>query len=319
LPVASATALSYDVSENALHWFALDRWQLTHSTLFEAGFRMETYELKQNDRLSTGESQTTGDTYWLPSVHLMHQYNDKIRLHASSSQSVRQPDLELRIPYSIRDNDIELRGNGSLDAELVSSIDLSFEHHQSERKNLSLSLFQRTINNAILQVSRSEIQQSQTVTVFEPQNSEVSGTLRGLELDTSQPLASEAWFQLSLGWYRSYLRANNDRSSQRLAHQPEYSAQFSLHATQESWRYGGFWRYQGISEQRLSGLAGSIEEQTNRIGHSLDLYLGYQWSQWQVNFSGQHLLNDDWESRTKDAQLRYHRRPLWQLELKGRF
>lgn len=310
----------FDVTENSLHLFGLDRWHLTDTTRFEAGFRMETYQLKQTDKLSTGASETTGDTYWLPSIHLKHQYSDRLELQFSGFQSVRQPELASRIPFRIRQDKVELRGNGNLQAELVSSNELSIRYQPTQSDDyFRFYLFQRTINDAILEISRQQQVDNTLLTIIEPQNSEVSGTLRGAELDGQWQLTAALRLNLNAGLYRSFMRATGERQSQPLAHQPSYTIQAALHGVHAQWRYGFHWRYQGGSKERLNNLSQTSIDVDSRVGQQLEFYLNRQWQRWCASLGVLQVLDDDSVITTGNSQLRYHREARWQAQVKWDF
>lgn len=321
----SANLFNFDVNEDSFHLFGLDRWQLTSNTLFEAGFRMETYRLRQKDLLSTGTTESTGDTHWLPSFHLLHQYDEQIRLRFNSSQSARQPELEARIPYKIRQKNTELRGNGQLDAEVVSSLSMSYEFQSNNTfarlHEYSITLFQHTINNAILPSSHRETDKGQTITVVQQKNSEVSTSIRGVDINARFHVGSPSLTgSASLGLYHSSIRASEERPAQQLPHQPEYAGQFSLNKTLNSWDFGGQWRYQGKSEQRpinLSNATPTLYE--NHAGHTLDLYAKRRFKSLTLYMGASRLLTDDWRSQSATSELKYHRETLWKLSLGGHF
>ncbi|MCH2040746.1 MAG: TonB-dependent receptor [Saccharospirillaceae bacterium] len=318
--INESTPLSYEVDDLSWHFFGLDRWHLTDSTRFEAGFRMETYSLKQTDQLSeSNTSETTGDTYWLPSFHLKHQYNDELELQFSTFQSVRQPELTARIPYRIRQQDVELRGNGNLQAELVSAAEATILYHDRCNMNqFRLSLFQRTINNAILNISRQEPLDNGTVTVIEPINSEVNGRLRGLEVDSRIQLSPDLSLTAEAGIYTSFMRATTERSSQPLAHQPQYSVTLAADGNWSHWKYGIFWRYQGSSEEKIN-IDGENVKITSQLGQQLELYLSRQWHTWHMSLGVKQLLDDNSVISDANTQLTYHRQPRWQAQIYHQF
>ena len=327
----ASQVFDFRAEQHSLHAYALDRWQLTRNIQFEAGFRMETYQLKQIDRTrqlsSRGEQETTGNTLWLPSFHLMYRYSDEWRLGASASQSARHPDLSQRIPYQVRQGDIELRGNGKLDAEVVSAMDARLEFRSRARRAdfVTLRAVHRTINNAILDTLRSEQRNGETITVIEPQNSLVSGIQQGLELDGGYQLSTATTLRFAMAGYRSYLRATGTNETQRLANQPSFRTMLSIHHNWQPIELGGQWRFQGLSEEQLNDLDEQDEVLVSDIGHALELYLHYRQFPaqpergWQWGLTASQLLNDDRQLRSAEAAVRFHQSPLWQLSVKRRF
>src|SRR5690606_29272416 len=116
----------FEYDELRLSYFLLDRWQITPDTRMEAGFHTDNYLLNNRNRSGERDSDTLTDTHWLPSFHLLHQLSGRSHLRLSMSQSVRQPDIADRMPYEYRQGDRLWRGNPDLDAETISSFDLSY-------------------------------------------------------------------------------------------------------------------------------------------------------------------------------------------------
>lgn len=316
--------IAFNATNNSLHWFALDRWQLSSSTLFEAGFRMETYSLRQQDIFATQQEEKTGDTYWLPSVHLLHKYNQYTRLRVSASQSARQPDLDLRTPYLVRKNTIELRGNGQLDAEVVSSLDINYEHsfnHDSlaQDNGFIIHAFQRSVNKAILSSSREIIDNKQPITVIQPENSNANVKQKGIEWQLNRRV-SERWrSQLYAGLFRSYVRATDQSAARRLPSQPNYSFQWQLAYQIHKWGYGAQWRYQGKTEQYLNNFTHQGEQQLNRAKQHLDMYLRFQTSSWHYTLTLVNLIKSRWMSIIKDQQRTLYTPTTFSFSISGSF
>ena len=331
----SGLPYNYDYKENRLSAFALDRWQLTPNTLFEAGVHMSTYELSQDSFSAEGDSGISTDTHWLPSFHLLHHLDSKRRLRLSMSQNTREPEITDRIPHEFRQGNTIWRGNGELEAELVSNIDIGYEHnfransssHADRHSGLYLRAFQRIINQAILQTSSQE-KDSDGITdiyVLRPKNSSGNAVLRGAELDMEFPL-NDHRFSLELGGgvYRSDVQATTELPQRhRLSNQPDYMARIGLQQrVNDTWRHGICWRVQGGSEQTLPAplsADGYITQDTSDA-QNLDLYTEYQWNRRWRGLATLNLTPGASPFVRQDGIRQYQNlKPLWYLTIQGQF
>ena len=315
---ASSTASAHQIKAKqlSLHAYALDRWSVTQKLHFEAGFRMETHELEQRDQL-IGEQEISGNTVWLPNLHLMYRYDDETRIGLSGSQSARHPDFAQRSLYRYRFNEFVFQGNTDLDIEVVSAIDLRYEyqHTRSAHRFTRIRLFHRSITNAIIDTEREEIIDDETLTIIEPQNSDVSAIQQGGELSGGLLLSPDLSLKASAGFYRSYLRATNNNQSQRLSNQPDYRLQASIDKHIQAWRGGAQWRYQGDSEERLNNVRQQDAIQTRSPGHTLDLYLNYRAQQWQASLTASQILASEEQYRSPGREFTITPDTLWRLSV----
>lgn len=331
----SGLPYNFDFKENRLSAFVLDRWQLTPNTLFEAGVHMSSYELSQDSFVAGGNSGISTDTHWLPSAHLLHHLDSKRRLRLSISQNTREPEITDRIPHEFRQNNTLWRGNGELEAELISNIDIGYEHNfrassdsrADRHSGLYLRAFQRIINQAILQTTR-RITDSDGITeltVLQPQNSNGNAILRGAELDIGLPL-DDQHFSLELGGgvYRSDVQTSAALPYRhRLANQPDYMARTGLQQRlSDRWRHGLCWRVQGGSEHILPdprSTSGYTTQYTSSA-QNLDLYFEYQWNH---HWRGLATLNltPGASPFIRQSEIRQYQNqnPLWFLTIQGQF
>ena len=331
----SGLPYNFDYKENRLSAFALDRWQLTPNTLFEAGVHMSTYELSQDSFVAAGNSGISTDTHWLPSVHLLHHLDSKRRLRLSMSQNTREPEITDRIPHEFRQGNTLWRGNGELEAELISNIDIGYEHNfrassdsrADRHSGLYLRAFQRIINQAILQTTRRETDSDgiTELTILRPQNSAGSAILRGAELDIEVPLNDHHLsLELGGGVYRSDVQATAELPYRhRLPNQPDYMARIGVQQRiNDTWRHGVCWRVQGGSEQILPAPLSSdgyITQDTSDA-QNLDLYTEYQWNRRWRGLATLNLTPGASPFIRQDGIRQYQNlKPLWYLTVQGQF
>ncbi len=327
------SGLNYNYKENRLSAFVLDRWLLTPNTRFEAGVHMSTYELSQDSFTAAGDSGISIDTHWLPSFHLLHHLDNKRRLRLSMSQNTREPEITDRIPHEFRQGNTVWRGNGELEAELVSNIDIGYEHtfrasrHADRHSGLYLRAFQRIINQAILQTSSQE-KDSDGITdiyVLKPKNSSGNAVLRGAELDMEFPLSGHhISLELGGGVYRSDVQATAELPYRhRLSNQPDYMARIGLQQRfNNSWRYGICWRIQGGNKQILPAplsADGYLTQDTSDT-QNLDLYTEYQWNRRWRGLATLNLTPGASPFVRQDGIRQYQNlKPLWSLTIQGQF
>ncbi|QQD23467.1 outer membrane beta-barrel protein [Venatoribacter cucullus] len=285
----------YGYDEYRLSYFLLDRWHLSANTRLEAGFQVDTYELQHDDRAGSGRSEVLSDTHWLPSFHWLHDLSGRNRIRLSISQSTRQPEIADRIPYEYRQDERIWRGNDDLQAEVVSSFDLSYEHnprlHSSSRNDRNsgyqIRLFQRLIRDAIVLQASRETTGSGPVTVFQPVNTEDSARVYGAELESGLHLP-RAGLKLEFGaaFYHSEIRTDEDLPGrERLPGQPEYLLRLGASWQQKEWQHGLLWRLQGDTEQFLRDTQGNLQLQTRSSLQQLDLYTRRHWQHWQAGLN----------------------------------
>ena len=277
---------SYD--EIRISYFLLDRWQITPDTRLEAGFHTDNYLLRLNDENDSRNSDTRDNTHWLPSFHLLHQLDGRTHLRLSMSQSTRQPDIADRIPYEYRQAQHIWQGNPDLDAETITSFDLSYEYHPrqqgSSRSDRSrgnqLRVFQRRISNSILMQAESLNDQGESLTRFTPQNADGTVLVRGVEADIARQLPWDgARAEAGLGWYQTRAEAPLTLATQQfMPAQPEYLVRFGVSRQVNQWHVGMLWRMQGERDAYQPNAV-------TRTQQHWDGYLERHWQHWRTGFT----------------------------------
>jgi len=323
----SGLPYKYDVKENRISVNLLDRWQLTENTKFESGFRMESHEVNLESFGNIPDSGVDTSTYWLPSFHLMHRLTPQSRIRFSGSQSIREPGISDQVPYEFRQDNTVWRGNDALEAELISNIDISYEHNflrqasarTDSNSGIYLRAFQRIINNAIYQQISSETASDQsTVTVLTPVNNTGNSILRGAEADIEfYPGVRDMRFDIGLGYYHSEMQTAGQLADRyQMPNQPDFMLRLGfIHQPTPGLRYGGHWRYQGKSDRFMPGDSGYLV-QTSGAVQNLDLFVEYQWSNQWYSLANLHLIPGEnaWQ---KQSDIRQYRDtdPIWQIAL----
>ncbi|GEM_PF-1301369 len=327
----SGLPYNYDVKENRAGVHMLDRWQVTDSTEFEIGFRMESHEVSLESSSGAQSSGIDTSTYWLPSFHLLQRLNPQSRVRVSMSQSVREPEISDQVPYEFRQGDLIWRGNDSLEAELISNVDVSYEYNflrqasaRTDRNSgIYLRGFQRIINRAMYQGISTETSADNTlVAVLTPVNNDGNSTLRGVELDLEfYPGSQDIRIDFGAGAYHSEMKTGGLlRRRYQMPNQPDYMFRLALtHQLSPGLRYGGHWRYQGESNRFMPDASGYLV-QTSSPHQNLDLFVEYRWSGYWYSLANVHLTpgEDDWLEQSGIRQYQ-DTRPQWQLTLMRAF
>ena len=127
----------------------------------------------------------------LPAANATFRFTDRIQAKVAYSQTVNRPELRELAPLRIYDFDVDqgTSGNPFLQPAEVEAYDARLEFYPGGRSYASVSLFDKTIDRAIL-VARSNRSGGQ-VTYF-PTNANDGGSLEGWELEWRGPLADVA-------------------------------------------------------------------------------------------------------------------------------
>lgn len=325
----SGLPYNYDIKQNLMSAFLLDRWRLTRNTEFEAGIHLYSYEVSLDSQSDTGSSGIATDTHWLPTFHLMHRFAPGKRLRLSMSQNTREPELTDRVPYRFQQQNIVWQGNDDLNPELISNINLGYEQNFHERNSpladrnsgFVLRAFQRIINNAIYQRMTAAADNSGQIELT-PANYPGNAVLRGGELDVEfYPGSRDMRVDIGGGIYSSQIQATTELdTSPQLPNQPQYMARLGFHHHPiPQLRYGGHWLLQGPSKQLLPVGEQYTERKTTRL-QRLDLYAEYQWNQrWHSLISIN--LTPGMVPWQQQGDIRQYRdiEPVWQINLIGTY
>ncbi|MAD45010.1 MAG: hypothetical protein CMI02_00380 [Oceanospirillaceae bacterium] len=326
----SGLPYNYDVKENRIGLHLLDRWQVTDSTHFEAGFRMESHEVSLDSFSGSEASGIDTSTYWLPSFHLMHRLTNQSRVRISVSQSVKEPEISEQVPYEFRQGNIIWRGNDALEAELISNFDLSYEYNfmrqasaRTDRNSgLYIRAFQRIINRAIYQGISTETSTPSPLTVLTSQNNEGNSILRGVELDVEfYPGIEDMRIDIGAGAYHSEMQTDGLLNQRyQLPNQPGYMVRLAfIHQPLAGLRYGGNWRYQDGSDRFLPDESGYLV-QSSSPRQNLDIFVEFQWSSYWYSLANLSLTPGPpaWQEQSGIRQYR-DVQPQWQLALMRAF
>lgn len=135
--------------------FAQDEWNAGPQWSAYAGLRWEGIGTRSTDALGDTRNRSS---VWSPMLHAIYRIpgSEKDQLRASLTRSYKAPNTRDLIsrpvlsddPASTRD-DPDRAGNPALQPELAWGLDLSYEHYFAEGGLVSVTLFQRSIDNLI--------------------------------------------------------------------------------------------------------------------------------------------------------------------------
>lgn len=319
----------YDIKENLISGYLLDRWHLTRNTEFEAGMHVYSYEVSMDTHSGERDSGIATGTHWLPTVHLMHRFEPGKRLRLSVSQNTREPALTDRVPYEYQQDNLVWRGNNSLDAELISNFNIGYEQNfkrlgsplSDRNSGIYVRAFQRIIRHAIYQNITISGDNDELI-VLTPQNYGGNAILRGAEVDLEfYPGLEDMRIDMGGGMYRSEIQASEQlERGKNLPNQPRFMARIGFHHhPYPALQYGGRWHVQGSSKQ-LIPLEGRYTERETAAIQRLDLYAEYQWNSHWMSLLSINLTPGPppWQQQ-QDIRQYKDVEPLWQVNLIGAF
>jgi len=124
---------------------------------FVGGLRVEdskqavnTLNVNFTDSLNIRNNETS----YLPSANLTWLVNEKSNLRIAASKTVNRPELRELAPFSYFDYNTQtsLRGNENLKQSDIQNLDLRYELYPTQNELVAVSVFYKSLNNAIEQV-----------------------------------------------------------------------------------------------------------------------------------------------------------------------
>lgn len=116
---------------------------------WEMGLR---YETTDTDITFVGQPTSNNDySFWLPSAHLRWDFTELDRLRLSVARTVRRPDFNLLLPFTIEEEfgDNDFRGNPQLDPETAWGIDVGYERRLGRKGVIGVNFFYRDVSDLI--------------------------------------------------------------------------------------------------------------------------------------------------------------------------
>ncbi|MBB4212060.1 TonB-dependent receptor [Rhodothalassium salexigens DSM 2132] len=235
-PTPSDLGGVFDVTENRYDSFVMVTWQLTDRLELETGARFEVTRTTL-DGIADGapRSAQTNDFNANPSAHLRYTINDWASARLSYAQTVRRPEFNQRVPFSLDDQPDDLdvtTGNPDLEIETSDGVDAGLEFSLPGRGVMGVNGFYRRVDNVIQLVNlgptgETEIDDGDVI-VGDAFRFDNVGTadVWGVEFDLSTPLGFIGLPDTGLFANYTYLRSELDntftQSKVQLNGQPDY-------------------------------------------------------------------------------------------------
>lgn len=141
---------SYDVIKNIHSAFGEVTYQVAKSLTANAGLRMDIVDLTVPYKLpgKTGEG-TINKNYFLPSLNLKYDINDKNSLRLGASKSYTLPQSKEISPYQYISISFASEGNPDIKPSDNYNLDVKWDYYLSNNELLSLTGFYKYISNPI--------------------------------------------------------------------------------------------------------------------------------------------------------------------------
>jgi iron complex outermembrane receptor protein len=187
---ANSLSSDYSYGETVTYGYVSGTYA-TQSTRVIAGLRGDSADYSADVPFSVaGMFQNSFEHYQgdyahlLPSLNVLHDFSEQLRLKAGYSRTLGRPAPEdIAMAESRNDTSFTIsRGNPNLDPRLADNVDLALEYYTAGGSGMvSLGGFMKKIKDDIYSLKQEEIIDDITYTVSTPMNANES-KLRGLEL-----------------------------------------------------------------------------------------------------------------------------------------
>ncbi|MCA6064651.1 TonB-dependent receptor [Thalassolituus marinus] len=172
---------NYDATDEMLAGYLAGEVDVASVTMI-AGARMEssTQTLEYPDA-SASDNELTSDKV-LPMAGMIWRANDELQFRASFSQTISRPGLTERsasVQYDPETDD-PLQGNPDLEISDITNLDLRAEYYFSDEENITLALFNKTVDSPIERTVANADGSAATGFTF---RNEDTADLSGVEID----------------------------------------------------------------------------------------------------------------------------------------
>ncbi|MDN4753953.1 TonB-dependent receptor [Porphyromonadaceae bacterium W3.11] len=210
----------FEVRKGTNYWYSSNKfihngfleavWQVSPSFLIQGGLRVDyaqmDVEYRQDDALMNDNK--INQLYWLPSLNLKYDVNEKHALRLSFSKSYTLPQVKEISPYQYVNIGFTSQGNENLKPTELWNIDLKWDWYLSPSELLAVTLFYKDITNPIARVN-----EYNSANVLKYMNPAEKAEVAGIELELrksllNQEAASGLYHKLSLGLSGSYIYSN---------------------------------------------------------------------------------------------------------------
>ncbi len=198
---------SYNVSKNSYSAFAEGVYQLTKSLVGNVGFRFDYVDMTvAYNILGRIDTNIIVKPYYLPSLNLKYNLNDKNTLRLGVSKTYTLPQSKEISPYQYVDISFASEGNPKLQPSDNYNFDLKWDNYFSHSEIISVALFYKRIINPI-----SRVYKGNSAGLLTYDNISKHADVLGIELETRKNLhiqnhtSESGTNKLSLGLNVSYI------------------------------------------------------------------------------------------------------------------
>ncbi|MGQ0618419.1 MAG: TonB-dependent receptor plug domain-containing protein [Panacagrimonas sp.] len=217
---ASAANGLYEIQEDRYDAYAQHNWRVSDEVTLDFGLRVELTQMEQDGFDSDGNPRSDEDdqTEFNPNAHLLVSLTGNDQLRASVARTVRRPNFNSLVPFVIEDDEEFFVGNPELEPETSIGYDLGYEHRFARQLGIvGVNVFHRDIDDLIQDVEIDDTTSPDNIG---------DGTVYGVELDSSLPLAFAGLPGVNLYGNYTYLKSEVDDpfsgEERRFNRQPVY-------------------------------------------------------------------------------------------------
>lgn len=208
---------SYDVSKYIHSGYLEGNYQFTERFTANAGFRMDYVDMTVDyvvDHASPGSQKLDRKYYYLPSLNLRYDINEKNSLRLSASKTYTLPQSKEISPYRYVDIGYASQGNANLKPSDNYNLDVKWDYYMSPTELISFTAFYKYITDPIARV-----EEGNSAGVLRYDNISDKANVGGLEVELRKNLfnnsstMSDKYNRLSLGINGSYIFTRMDVAS----------------------------------------------------------------------------------------------------------
>ncbi|MCE5180065.1 MAG: TonB-dependent receptor [Porphyromonadaceae bacterium] len=202
---------SYEVTKFIHSGFAEGTWQLFSNVTGNIGLRMDVADLTVNhhvQHVQPGE-ESIKKNYFLPSLNLKYDLNDKNSLRLGASKSYTLPQSKEISPYQYVNISFSSQGNPNIKPSDNYNVDLKWDYYMNPGELLSLTGFYKYIVNPI-----GRVDQGNSAGLLTYDNISDHAVVGGIEFEIRKNLFNrfntqlERMNRLSVGLNASYIYTN---------------------------------------------------------------------------------------------------------------
>lgn len=198
----------YTVQKNIHSLYAEANYRLSRRLMVNAGLRYDNVDMNVNYDVDKGNTKGEGairKNYFLPSLNLKYDLNDRNALRLSASKTYTLPQAKEISPYRYVGVNFDSQGNQNLKPSDNYNLDLKWDFSPTSSELVSLAVFYKHIQNPI---SRIEVNSAGGYLSYE--NIAPHATAAGVELELRKnlfalPVADSGTNKLSIGLNGSYI------------------------------------------------------------------------------------------------------------------